>query len=185
MRPLDPRLLAHARSTRWFLAFTVGVGSAGSAIVVRYGRAVPWFGICIPAGLGLGAFSWFLLVQPDMTWRILATNFAFGAISLVVAAELRTVTKTSLADRFLFVLTLLVTVHELGHFLVARWLGVAVDRFSIGFGRAIFSFTDRGGVEWRFGWIPLGGYVRFAGDAEASSSVPDEAALAEMREKIR
>jgi diguanylate cyclase (GGDEF)-like protein len=89
-------------------AFTVGVGSAGSAIVVRYGRAVPWFGISIPAGLGLGAFSWFLLVQPDMTWRILATNFAFGAISLVVAAELRTVTKTSLADRFLFVLTLLV-----------------------------------------------------------------------------
>ncbi|HTI66795.1 MAG TPA: M50 family metallopeptidase [Caulobacteraceae bacterium] len=86
---------------------------------------------------------------------------------------------------FLFVLTLVVTIHELGHFLVARWLGVAVDRFAIGFGRPILSFTDKGGVEWRFGWIPLGGYVRFAGDAEASSTVPDAEALAAMRAQIR
>lgn len=86
---------------------------------------------------------------------------------------------------FLFVLTLVVTVHELGHFLVARSLGVAVDRFAIGFGRPLLRWKDRGGVEWRVGWMPLGGYVRFSGDADASSSVPDEEALAAMREQIR
>jgi regulator of sigma E protease len=86
---------------------------------------------------------------------------------------------------FLAVLTLVVTVHELGHFLVARWLGVAVDRFAIGFGRPLFSRVDKHGIEWRFGWIPLGGYVRFAGDAEASSSVPDAEALAAMKRAIR
>ena len=85
---------------------------------------------------------------------------------------------------FLAVLTLVVTVHELGHFLAARWLGVAVDRFSIGFGRAIARWTDRAGVEWRIGWMPIGGYVRFEGDANASSSVPDQDELAEFRQEI-
>jgi regulator of sigma E protease len=85
---------------------------------------------------------------------------------------------------FLFVLTLVVTVHELGHFAVARALGVAVDRFSIGFGKAIVRWTDRWGVQWQIGWIPLGGYVKFSGDAEASSSVPDAAKLAELRKDI-
>lgn len=86
---------------------------------------------------------------------------------------------------FLFVLTLVVTIHELGHFAMARALGVAVDRFAIGFGKAIFSWTDKSGVEWRFGWIPLGGYVRFAGDAEASSTVPDANDLADLKARIR
>ena len=85
---------------------------------------------------------------------------------------------------FLAVLTLVVTVHELGHFLAARWLGVAVDRFSIGFGRAIASWRDRAGVEWRVGWLPLGGYVRFEGDTNASSSVPDRDELAEFHDEI-
>ena len=85
---------------------------------------------------------------------------------------------------FLCVLTLVVTIHELGHFAVARWLGVAVDRFSIGFGRPILHWIDRAGVEWRVGWIPLGGYVRFAGDGEASSSVPDAEALDRLRTEI-
>ena len=85
---------------------------------------------------------------------------------------------------FLAVLTLVVTVHELGHFLAARWLGVAVDRFSIGFGRAIARWTDKAGVEWRIGWMPIGGYVRFEGDANASSSVPDQDELAEFRQEI-
>jgi regulator of sigma E protease len=85
---------------------------------------------------------------------------------------------------FLLVLTLVVTVHELGHFLVARWLGVAVDRFSINFGRPLVKWHDKAGVEWRIGWIPLGGYVRFSGDAEASSSVPDAEALASLRSDI-
>jgi len=84
---------------------------------------------------------------------------------------------------FLLVLTLVVTVHELGHFLAARACGVAVDRFSIGFGRAIARWTDRAGVEWRIGWMPLGGYVRFAGDANAAS-VPDGDDLEAMRRDI-
>ena len=81
------------------------------------------------------------------------------------------------------VLTLVVTVHEFGHFLAARALGVKVDRFSIGFGRALLSHTDRSGVEWRFGWIPLGGYVRFAGD-ESSASVPDHEDLKLLRADV-
>jgi regulator of sigma E protease len=84
---------------------------------------------------------------------------------------------------FLFVLTLVVTVHELGHFLVAKAFGVAIDRFSIGFGRAIVKWRDKTGVEWRIGWIPLGGYVMFAGD-ENAASVPDSQDLADMRREI-
>ncbi len=84
---------------------------------------------------------------------------------------------------FLFVLTLVVTVHELGHFLAARAFGVAIDRFAIGFGRAILSWHDRAGTEWRIGWIPLGGYVRFSGD-ENSASVPDKADLEILRRAI-
>ena len=57
---------------------------------------------------------------------------------------------------FLFVLTIVVFIHELGHFLVARWCGVKVKAFSIGFGREIFGFYDRYGTRWRFAWIPLG-----------------------------
>ena len=81
------------------------------------------------------------------------------------------------------VLGVVVTVHELGHFIAARWLGASVERFSIGFGRAIFARRDRAGVEWRVGWLPLGGYVKFAGD-ENASSVPDQDSLEELRREI-
>ncbi|WP_374513514.1 RIP metalloprotease [Brevundimonas sp.] len=84
---------------------------------------------------------------------------------------------------FLLVLTFIVTIHELGHFLVARAFGVKIDRFSIGFGRALLSRVDRRGTEWRLAWIPLGGYVKFAGDLDASS-VPDQAGLAELKSRI-
>lgn len=84
---------------------------------------------------------------------------------------------------FLFVLTLVVTIHELGHFLAARRFGVAVDRFSIGFGRAIASWTDKSGVQWRIGWLPFGGYVRFAHD-ENAASVPDKEDLDSMKAQI-
>jgi regulator of sigma E protease len=77
---------------------------------------------------------------------------------------------------FLFVITIVVFFHELGHFLVARWCGVTVETFSIGFGREIVGFTDRKGTRWKLSWIPLGGYVRFTGDADASSR-PDRKAL--------
>jgi regulator of sigma E protease len=84
---------------------------------------------------------------------------------------------------FLVVLGVVVTVHELGHFLAARWLGTAVDRFAIGFGRSIAQWTDRHGVEWRIGWLPLGGYVRFAGDDNAAS-VPDAEDLDVLRRQV-
>ena len=77
---------------------------------------------------------------------------------------------------FLFVLTVVVFFHELGHFLVARWCGVKVDVFSIGFGREVFGRTDKHGTRWKLSWIPLGGYVKFAGDDNAAS-MPDKAAL--------
>ena len=70
---------------------------------------------------------------------------------------------------FLFVLTVLVFVHEMGHYLVARWCGVAVQTFSIGFGREICHWRDSRGTRWRIGWLPLGGYVTFFGDADAAS----------------
>lgn len=87
------------------------------------------------------------------------------------------------AVSFLFVLTFVVTVHELGHFLAAKSFGVAIDRFSIGFGKTLASWRDKSGVEWRIGALPLGGYVRFTGDVN-DASVPDEQNLEEMREWI-
>ncbi|GFO81176.1 MAG: hypothetical protein A49_08030 [Methyloceanibacter sp.] len=71
---------------------------------------------------------------------------------------------------FLFVLTVVVFVHEMGHFLVARWCGVGVKAFSIGFGPEIFGFNDRHGTRWRVAWIPLGGYVKFVDDENAASA---------------
>src|SRR5580658_2003739 len=85
---------------------------------------------------------------------------------------------------FLVVITVIVTIHELGHFFTARAFDVAIDRFSIGFGRAIASWRDKSGVEWRIGWLPLGGYVRFAGDDNAAS-IPDQTDLEALRSEIR
>ena len=80
---------------------------------------------------------------------------------------------------FLFVITLVVFFHELGHFLVARLFGVKVDVFSVGFGKEIFGWNDKRGTRWKVSWLPIGGYVKFAGDADASSK-PDHAAAARM-----
>lgn len=73
-------------------------------------------------------------------------------------------------------LTIVVFVHEMGHFLVARWCGIKVAAFSIGFGRELVGFTDRRGTRWKLAAIPLGGYVRFDGD-ENVASLPDSEAL--------
>ena len=73
---------------------------------------------------------------------------------------------------FLIILTVLVFVHELGHYWVARRCGVRVDVFSVGFGRELFGYTDRNGTRWKFSLIPLGGYVKMFGDANAAS-MPD------------
>jgi regulator of sigma E protease len=74
---------------------------------------------------------------------------------------------------FVLVLGVLIFVHELGHYLAARWRGVHVERFSIGFGRAIASWNDRRGCEWRIGWIPLGGYVKMHGMEHPSDAPPE------------
>src|SRR5262249_30620921 len=73
---------------------------------------------------------------------------------------------------FLVMLTPLVFVHELGHFSIARWCGVRVDVFSIGFGPELFGWTDRHGTRWKVSALPLGGYVKMFGDANAMS-LPD------------
>ena len=80
---------------------------------------------------------------------------------------------------FLFVLSLVVFFHELGHFLVARWCGVRILVFSIGFGPEIVGFNDRHGTRWKISAIPLGGFVKFFGD-ENAASVPDTARLSSM-----
>jgi regulator of sigma E protease len=80
---------------------------------------------------------------------------------------------------FLFVLSLVVFFHELGHFLVARWCGVRVLVFSIGFGPELVGFNDRYGTRWKISAIPLGGFVKFFGDDNAAS-VPDNERLANM-----
>lgn len=85
---------------------------------------------------------------------------------------------------FLFVLTVVVFFHELGHFLVARWCGVKVTAFSIGFGPEIAGFNDRHGTRWKLSAIPLGGYVKFLGDDNAAS-VPDHEGAKAMSEEER
>ncbi|MBX7247690.1 MAG: RIP metalloprotease [Caulobacteraceae bacterium] len=93
---------------------------------------------------------------------------------------------TSLAfmiPSFLVVITIVVTLHELGHFWAAKLCRIKIDTFSIGFGPTLFSRVDKAGVEWRVAALPLGGYVKFAGDANAAS-VPDQEDLDELREEI-
>lgn len=85
---------------------------------------------------------------------------------------------------FLFVLTIIVFVHELGHFLVARWCGVAVKVFSIGFGPEIVGFYDSYGTRWKISAIPLGGYVKFLGD-ESEAGGTDRATLERLSEEER
>src|SRR4051812_18688674 len=85
---------------------------------------------------------------------------------------------------FLFVLTIVVFFHELGHFLVARWAGVKVLTFSLGFGPELAGFNDRHGTRWKISAIPLGGYVKFFGD-DSEASTPSSETLAGMTEAER
>tara|TARA_R110002126_G_scaffold291806_1_gene459569 strand:- start:34605 stop:35738 length:1134 start_codon:yes stop_codon:yes gene_type:complete len=80
---------------------------------------------------------------------------------------------------FLIVLTLVVFVHEMGHYLVGRWCGIRVMTFSIGFGPELVGFNDTHGTRWRLSAIPLGGYVKFFGDENAASA-PDFAQVDAM-----
>ncbi|MFL5295076.1 MAG: M50 family metallopeptidase [Phenylobacterium sp.] len=84
---------------------------------------------------------------------------------------------------FLLVIGLVITVHELGHFLAGKAVDAKIDQFSIGFGKPIARWKDKSGVEWRLGWLPIGGFVRFAGDDNAAS-VPVKEDLDILREEI-
>jgi regulator of sigma E protease len=85
---------------------------------------------------------------------------------------------------FLFVLTIVVFFHELGHFMVARWAGVKVLTFSLGFGPELAGFNDRHGTRWKISAVPLGGYVKFFGD-DSEASTPSSDTLANMTEEER
>jgi len=85
---------------------------------------------------------------------------------------------------FLFVLTIVVFFHELGHFLVARWTGVRVLTFSLGFGPELVGFNDRHGTRWKVSAVPLGGYVKFFGD-DTEASTPSAETLARMTDEER
>jgi regulator of sigma E protease len=75
---------------------------------------------------------------------------------------------------FLLVIGPLIFVHELGHYFAGRWFGVKADAFSIGFGKEIAGWTDKRGTRWKVGWLPLGGYVKFAGDMNPASTPSKE-----------
>lgn len=101
-----------------------------------------------------------------------AINYLYGALGFAYVVP------------FLFVLTVVVFFHELGHFYAARRCGVRVEVFSVGFGRAIASWNDKHGTQWKIGWLPLGGYVKFFGD-ENEASAPDAQKLKEIPENAR
>lgn len=84
----------------------------------------------------------------------------------------------------LFVFTVVVFFHELGHYWVGRLCGVDIDAFSIGFGGELVGYTDKHGTRWKLCWVPLGGYVKFAGD-ENAASVPDTGAVAAMSDDAK
>ncbi len=85
---------------------------------------------------------------------------------------------------FLFVLTIVVFFHELGHYLVGRWNGIKIEAFAVGFGPEVIGYSDKLGTRWKLCAIPLGGYVKFLGDAGVASN-PDHEKLAEMDEEER
>src|SRR5689334_5128912 len=82
---------------------------------------------------------------------------------------------------FIFALSVVVFFHELGHFLIARWCGIRVLVFSIGFGPELVGFNDRYGTRWKLSAVPLGGYVKFLGDENAASA-PDHKAVESLSE---
>src|ERR1700742_4800105 len=91
---------------------------------------------------------------------------------------------TTYLPYFVLVLTLLVFVHEFGHYWVGRRFGIHAEVFSIGFGPELFGWTDRNGTRWKISAVPLGGYVKFLGDSDGSSALPSDEPLSnEQRRK--
>lgn len=86
---------------------------------------------------------------------------------------------------FVVALSIIVAIHEYGHYIVGRWSGIKADVFSLGFGPVLFSRVDRHGTRWQVAALPLGGYVKFRGDADAASAQTDDAAVAQMSAEER
>lgn len=86
---------------------------------------------------------------------------------------------------FIVALSIIVTVHEYGHYIVGRWSGIHAEVFSLGFGPVLFSRVDKRGTKWQFAALPFGGYVKFMGDANAASSAADDAVMSELDTKQR
>ncbi|MGY3436907.1 MULTISPECIES: RIP metalloprotease RseP [unclassified Marinovum] len=86
---------------------------------------------------------------------------------------------------FVVALSIIVAIHEYGHYIVGRWSGIKADVFSLGFGPVLFKRTDKHGTVWQIAALPLGGYVKFRGDADAASAGTDEAAVAALSEEDR
>ena len=70
---------------------------------------------------------------------------------------------------FILALSIIVAIHEYGHYIVGRWTGIHAEVFSIGFGKVLYSRTDKRGTVWQIAALPFGGYVKFLGDANAAS----------------
>ena len=97
---------------------------------------------------------------------------SFGNLAFTVAA-------------FVVALSVIVAIHEFGHYIVGRWSGIKADVFSIGFGPVLASRTDRHGTKWQLAALPLGGYVKFRGDADAASAGRDSAAIDSLDPETR
>ena len=85
---------------------------------------------------------------------------------------------------FVFILSVIVFIHEMGHYLIARWNGVRVEVFSIGFGRELIGWDDRFGTRWKISLLPFGGYVKMFGDADAASTPSGELRSMTPEEKL-
>ncbi|MEM6727796.1 MAG: site-2 protease family protein, partial [Pseudomonadota bacterium] len=92
---------------------------------------------------------------------------AFGGLTWVIAA-------------FIVALSIIVAVHEYGHYIVGRWCGIKAEVFSVGFGKPLLTRTDRHGTRWQIALLPFGGYVRFKGDSDAASAGVDGAAMSTL-----
>lgn len=122
------------------LAFTLAVVSLSAAILLRYGRPVPWLGIGMSALGGLCGFCWFMFVQPDLTWRILSISFAFGAISLIVATELKAIPNRGRIESILVILAFM----SAANFLARPLIVIAIEgpyASSVGFQTSLYWTT--------------------------------------------
>jgi diguanylate cyclase (GGDEF)-like protein len=105
------------------VAFTLAVISLSAAILLRYSRPVPWLGIGLSALGGFSGFCWFMFAQPDLTWRILSISFAFGAISLMVALELKAMPNKGRIETLLVLLAFL----SAANFLARPLIVIAIE----------------------------------------------------------